>query len=263
VSRQAAGREVAIVRELSRSLARCEITHIAREPIDFERALRQHEAYVAGLERNGIEVVRLPADERHPDGCFVEDAAVVLDELAVIGMPGAPSRRGETAAVEAALRAFRGRIERLSLPATLDGGDVLVHGRRVFVGRTTRTNEAGIDALQGALAPFGYEVISVAVSGCLHLKSAVSAIDGRTLLANRDWFDAIPFSGVELVDVDASEPGAANVLPVGDELWAHPGHPRTFERLARLGLPVVAMDVSEFLKAEAALTCKSLIFRRS
>jgi dimethylargininase len=254
---------VAIVRELARSIERCEITHIAREPIDFERALRQHQAYVAGLERNRLEVVRLPADERHPDGCFVEDAAVVLDELAVIAMPGAASRRGETADVEGALCGYRERIARIPLPATLDGGDVLVHGRRAFVGRTTRTNAAGIDALRRAIAPFGYDVVPVAVSGCLHLKSAVTAIDDHLLLANRAWLDAGAFADVELVDVDAGEPGAANVLRVGDELWAHPGHPRTLERLVRLGHPVVAMDVSEFVKAEAALTCKSLIFRRS
>lgn len=254
---------VAIVRDVAASIVRCELTHIAREPIDFERALRQHEAYVAGLERNRIDVLRLPADERHPDGCFVEDAAVVLDELAVIGMPGAASRRGETADVERALRTHRDRIARIALPATLDGGDVLVHGRRAFVGCTTRTNNAGIDALGSALAPFGYEVVPVAVTGCLHLKSAVTAIDEHVLLANPACFDAGALGDVELVEVDPGEPGAANVLRVGDELWAHPGHPRTLERLVRLGHPVVPMDVSEFVKAEAALSCKSLIFRRS
>ncbi len=254
---------VAIVRDVARSISRCEITHIAREPIDFARAVAQHEAYVAGLEGSGVLVVRLPADEAYPDGCFVEDAAIVLDELAVIARPGAASRRGETASVEAALRPFRERVVRLSLPATLDGGDVLVHGRSLYVGRTGRTNAAGIEALRGLVAPFGYRVVPIAVTGCLHLKSAVSAIDERTLLANRAWFDASALGSVDLLDVDAAEPGAANVLRVGSELWAHPGYPRTFERLAGLGQRVVPMDISEFVKAEAALTCKSLLFRRN
>jgi dimethylargininase len=172
------------------------------------------------------------------------------------------SRRGELADVDRALRPFRSRIVRLALPATLDGGDVLVFGRRVFVGRTTRTNDAGIAALGAALAPHGYSVTAVAVPGCLHLKSAATALDSETLIANRAWLDTAPFGSARWVDVDATEPGAANVLRVAGELWAHPGYPRTFERLAGLAYPVVEMDISEFVKAEAALTCKSLLFRR-
>jgi len=263
VPREAEAGQVAIVRDLARSIERCEITHIAREPIHFDRALEQHQAYVEGLERNGIEVVRLGADERHPDGCFVEDAAIVLDELAVIAMPGAASRRGETSDVAAALGGFRDRIERIELPATLDGGDVLVFGRSVYVGRTSRTNPAGIGALRRLLAPFEYQVVPVGVTGCLHLKSAVTAIDDRTLLANRAWFDGAALGPARVVEVDPAEPGAANVLRVADELWAHPAYPRTFERLAGLGHRLVPMDISEFVKAEAALTCKSLLFRRT
>jgi len=254
---------VAIVRDVARSIERCELTHVARAPIDFERATLQHEAYVAGLARNGVEVVRLAADERYPDGCFVEDAAIVLDELTVMAMPGAASRRGELSDVEKALRPFRAELARIDLPATLDGGDVLVFGRRVYVGRTTRTNPAGIEALRLHLRPHGYEVTGIDVPGCLHLKSAVSVLDAETLLANRSWLDSGPFGEVLFVDVDPAEPGAANVLRVGDELWAHPGFPRTLERLRGLGYPVVPMDISEFVKAEAALTCKSLLFRRN
>jgi dimethylargininase len=253
----------AIVRDVARSIERCELTHIEREAIDFERATAQHEAYVAGLEAAGVDVVRLAADEAYPDSCFVEDAALVFDELAIALRPGAASRRGEVPAVAAALAPFRARIERLEAPATVDGGDVLVHGRRVYVGETTRTNAAGIAALRAILAPDGYDVRAVDVPGCLHLKSAVTALDDDTLIAHRPWFDAGPFDGARFFDVDASEPGAANVLRVGDAVWAHPGYPRTFERLQRQGRRVVAMDISEFVKAEAALTCKSLLFRRT
>lgn len=258
-----AARLVAVVRDVASSIERCELTHVAREPIDLGLARLQHEDYIEGLRRNGVEVIRLEADEAYPDGCFVEDAAVVLDELAVLTMPGSPARRGELAAVAMALEPFRRVIERVELPATLDGGDVLVVGRRIFVGSTTRTNPAGIEAFRRSVRPHGYEVTAVAVPGCLHLKSAVTALDERTLLANRAWLDAVPFAGLAMLDVAPEEPGAANVLRVGAELWAHPGYPRTFDRLRQAGFPVVPMDISEFVKAEAALTCKSLLFRRS
>lgn len=253
---------VAIVRDVASSIERCELTHISREPIDLGRARLQHEDYIEGLGRNGVEVVRLEADEAYPDGCFVEDTAVVLDELAVLTMPGAPTRRGEVAAIAEALAPFRHAIERIELPATLDGGDVLLAGRRIFVGRGTRTNDAGIEALRRFVAPHGYTVTAVSVPGCLHLKSAVSAVDDATLLANRAWLDATRFDGFAFLDVAPNEPGAANVLRVGDELWAHAGYPLTAERLRQAGFPVVPMDISEFVKAEAALTCKSLLFRR-
>ena len=254
---------VAIVRDVAASIERCELTHIAREPIDLGRARVQHEDYIEGLRRNGVEVVRLEADEAYPDCCFVEDTAVVLDELAVLTMPGSPLRRGEVSAVAEALEAFRRVVERIERPATVDGGDVLVLGRRIFVGRTTRTNAAGLEAIRRIVSPHGYQVIAVAVPGCLHLKSAATALDERTLLANRGWFDTAPFGGLHFVDVAPEEPGAANVLRVTGELWAHPGYPRTIERLRRAGYPVVPMDISEFVKAEAALTCKSLLFRRT
>ncbi|HET7291512.1 MAG TPA: arginine deiminase-related protein [Vicinamibacteria bacterium] len=253
---------VAIVRDVASSIERCELTHIARERIDLGLARLQHENYIDGLRRNGVEVVRLEADEAYPDGCFVEDTAVVLDELAVLTMPGSASRRGEVEAVARALEPFRREIARVELPATLDGGDVLVVGRRIYVGLTSRTNAAGVAALRRIVSPHGYDVAAVAVPGCLHLKSAVTAIDERTLLANRAWLDAPPFDGFAVIEVAPGEPGAANVLRVGEELWAHPGYPRTFEGLRRAGLPVVPMDISEFVKAEAALTCKSLLFRR-
>ena len=246
---------------MARSITRCELTHIARDPIDYDRAVLQHSNYCDRLEARGLEVLRLPADEAYPDCCFVEDVALVLDELAILTMPGAPSRRGELAPVAQALRPFRRRIESLELPGTLDGGDVLVLGRLIYAGLTARTNQAGIDALQSIVAPFDYEVVPVSVTGCLHLKSAVTALDAHTLLANRAWFDSSDFHAKDFVDVHAAEPGAANALRVRDEIWAHPGFPRTFERLAKLGYPVVPMDISEFVKAEAALTCKSVIFR--
>jgi dimethylargininase len=251
--------EVALTREVPRSIVRCELTHRARAPIDHARAVAQHRAYCQALEALGLRVLRLPADEAFPDCCFVEDAAVVLDEVAVLAMPGAVSRRGEVVAVEEALRTYR-PLERIALPATLDGGDVLRIGRRLWVGRSSRTNEAGIEVLAAAVAPFGYEAVGMDFRGCLHLKSAVTALDEETVLVNPDWVEAGPL-GCRMVSVAPGEPEAANVLRVGGELWGHVRHSRTLDLLESRGYQVRRLDVSEFVKAEAGLTCKSLLFR--
>jgi dimethylargininase len=250
---------VALMRGVPPTLARCELSFREREPIDLERAVAQHAAYAALLRSLGLELVELPADAAFPDCCFVEDVAVVLDEVALLTRPGAPSRRGEIAAIEAALARYR-PIEATLPPATLEGGDVLRVGHTLYVGRSARTNEAGIARLAAVAEPLGYRVVPVAVTGCLHLKSAVTALDQERLLVNRAWLDPAPLRGLDLVDVAPDEPGAANVLRVAGLVIAHPGFPRTLERVAALGYAVHPLDVSEFLKAEAALTCKSLLF---
>lgn len=252
--------EVAVVRGVPPSLARCELTYARREPIDLDRAVAQHSAYVELLRGLGLETVELPADPDLPDCCFVEDVAVVLDELAVMTMPGAVSRRGEIPAVEAALARFR-PLAHVRLPATLEGGDVLRIGRTLFVGRSPRTNDDGIARLTALAEPLGYRVVPVPVTGCLHLKSAVTALDHDRVLANRAWVDLAMFRGFDVLEVAPDEPGAANVLRVQGLVIAHPGFPRTSDRIAALGYAVRPLDVSEFVKAEAALTCKSLLFR--
>ena len=253
--------DLALTRDVSPSIDRCELTFLGREPIDLARARAQHDDYCARLARAGLEVIRLAADPQCPDCCFVEDNAIVLDELAIVTVPGAESRRAETPAIAEALAHHR-PVVRMTLPATLEGGDVLQMGRRIFVGLTARSNAAGIEFLRQATAPHGYEVIAVEVTGCLHLKSAVTALDGETVLANPDWFDATPLAAYRMLRVDPSEPGAANVLRVRAEVWGHPGFPRTLDRLDGAGYPITPVDISEFVKAEAALTCKSLLFRR-
>jgi dimethylargininase len=250
----------ALTREVSPALADCELSFFDREPIDIGRAAAQHDAYCAALASLGLEVVRLPGDPGLPDCCFVEDTAVVVDEVAVLASMGAPSRRGEVAAVAVALARDR-EIARIEPPAWIDGGDVLVVGRRVFVGQSGRTDAAGARGLAAALAPFGYEVIPVAVPGCLHLKSAATALDPQTLLVNAEWIDPAPLTAYGLVHVDPAEPGAANVLAVAGRVLAHQGFPRTLERLDARGYAVHPVDVSEFLKAEAGVTCKSIVYR--
>jgi dimethylargininase len=249
---------VALIRGVPPTLASCELSFAEREAIDLERAIAQHAAYADLLRALGLEVLELPADPAFPDCCFVEDTAVVLDGVALLTRPGAASRRGEVPVIEAALARYR-PIERTAAPATLEGGDVLRVGHTLFVGRSARTNDAGIARLAAVAEPLGYRVVPVPVTGCLHLKSAVTALDQERVLVNRAWLDTAPLAGLELVDVAPEEPGAANVLRVAGLVIAHPGFPRTLDRVSALGYAVRRLDVSEFLKAEAALTCKSLL----
>jgi dimethylargininase len=249
---------VALIRSVPRSIVRCELTHLARKPIDVVRAAQQHDRYEVLLARLGCNVQCLPDEPELPDSVFVEDTAIVFDELAVIARPGAESRRAETSSVAAALGAYR-RLARMQPPATLDGGDVLVVGRDVYVGLSGRTNAEGVRQLGELLAPHGYRVAGVPVRRCLHLKSAVTAVADDTILLNPDWVHATQFDAVHRIDVHADEPFAANALRVGDTLVCAATTPRTRERLEAHGFTVESVDVSELAKAEAGVTCCSLI----
>ena len=253
-------RRIALTREVSPSLSRCELTHLSREPIDLERARAQHRAYEDALRSLGCDVRRVPPEPDLPDSVFVEDTAVVLDEIAVLTRPGAPSRRAEVPSMAAALASYR-ECRALEDPATLDGGDVLVVGRTVFVGLSTRTNRDGVSQLTDALQPFGYSVRPLAVESCLHLKSAVTRVGPSTVLLNPDWVDAGAFRAFDRIHVHPDEPRAANALAVGTAVLYPAAFPRTRERLAGRGLEVRAIDLDELAKAEGGVTCCcSLVF---
>jgi dimethylargininase len=251
---------IGITREVSPEIEHCELTFLERGAIDFNRAVTQHEAYCHLLEALGIKVIRLKAAPGCPDSCFVEDPAVVLDEIAVITMLGAASRRPESPGIAEALSPYR-KLATMALPQTLDGGDLLRIDRRLFVGLTARTNEGGVKFMKDIATPLGYEVIPLEPKGCLHLKSAVTHLGDGRVIANKEWIDPRPFTGLEVLPVPREEPWGANVLEVRGEIVVHSGHPRTIRLLEKEGLRVKALDVSEFLKAEAGLTCKSLIFQ--
>ncbi len=250
---------IAITRAVSDSIGACELTHVARTPIDVARARAQHAAYERALEQAGCDIVRVAAAHDLPDAVFVEDTAVVVPERAILTRPGAASRRPETAAVAGVLRAYK-EVVTVEAPGTVDGGDVLVAGRRVFIGRSSRTNEAGISQMQAILKPFGYDVTGIEVRGCLHLKSAATAIADDALLVNPAWIDGRQLQGVRLVPIDPAEPQAANVVRAGACLIYPSAFPRTRRRLEKSGFEVIAVDVSELAKAEGAVTCCSLIF---
>ncbi len=253
---------VAITRRVSPAFGDCELTHLERVPIDVDRARAQHHAYEQALIAAGGLVQQLDTSPDIPDSVFVEDTAIVFSELAVVTRPGAASRRAEIEAVAHALGAHR-ELRAIEAPGTMDGGDVLVAGRRVFVGVSTRTNDAAVSQLRGILAPFRYTVCAVAVGGCLHLKSAVTALDPSTLLINPAWVNPSAFGGFALMEVDGREPSAANALPVGGRVIFAASCPRTAAALERRGLAVDRVEVDELAKAEGAVTCCSLIIERT
>ncbi|MFO0808956.1 MAG: arginine deiminase-related protein [Gemmataceae bacterium] len=249
----------AITRAPGAELAQCELTHLPRQPIDIDCAVAQHRGYQAALREAGVRVIELLADPVHPDGVFVEDLAVILDEVAVVTSPAPPSRRGERAAVEAALAPYR-RLARLPADAFLEGGDVLRVGRTLYVGQSGRTGESGLRALQDIVDPLGYAVRAVRVSGCLHLKSAACVVADETILVNRAWVEAEPFVGLRLVDVPATEPAGANVLRLPGVVLVSTAYPATADVIRGRGQRVVAVEVSELHKAESGVTCMSLVF---
>ena len=249
---------VALTRAVSDAIVHCELTHRERVPIDVAVARAQHAAYEDALRVAGCDVRPVTPAPELPDAVFIEDTALAFPELVVMTRPGAGARRAELPAVESALAAYRD-IACVVDPGTLDGGDVLVVGRRVFVGRSLRTNEAGVEQLRALLAPFGYLVAAVPVLGCLHLKSAVTALTDETLLINRAWTRAEAFRGFDLLDVHPFEPFAANALRIGQALVYPAEFPRTLERLERRGLNPSTVPASELAKAEGGVTCCSLI----
>lgn len=250
--------ETAILKEVSSSIDRCELTHIAREPIAIDIARAQHRSYERLLISLGCSVVLLPEEPELPDAVFVEDTAVVLPELAIITRPGAQSRRPETASIAATLVRYR-RLVNIDAPGTIDGGDVLVAGKTLFIGETRRSNSHAIEQVTGLLHPLGYAVRTVPVNGCLHLKSAATLCGPDLLLVNPEWVDPARFGGMSIIEVDSAESYAANALLLNGGIIYPAAFPGTRERLRARGLAVHDIDLSELAKAEGAVTCCSLI----
>ena len=252
----------AITRRVSSSLANCELSFIERKPIDLEKARAQHHAYEAALEKLGAKVISLPEQPDLPDSMFVEDPAMVLDEIAIICTPGTEARRKEASSLAAELEHFR-KLTYIKLPGTVEGGDVLRVGRKMYPGLTARTSPEGIRQLASIVGQYGYEVTAIPVTGCLHLKSAVTSLGGNVLLGNRAWFDWKRLEGFDWVDVDPGEPHAGNALVIGETVLFPASFPKTRARLEAKGFRVEPLDISELQKAESGLTCSSLLFDSS
>jgi dimethylargininase len=249
----------AITRAVSASLGACELTWLTREPIDIAQARAEHHAYECCLAALGVRVISLPALDAFPDAVFVEDPAIVLDEVAVITTMGAASRRGERESLAAAIAPFR-EVIHMQDPAKLEGGDVMRVARDLYVGLSARTDAAGAAQLGAAVARFGYRVQVVELRDCLHLKSACCSVGDATVLVNRAWVDTAKFAGYRLIDVAQDEPGAATVLRVADSLVMPDAYPATAALLLARGFTVVELTMTELMKAESGVTCSSLVF---
>ena len=249
---------IAITRPVSDALAECELSFVERTPIDLDLARAQHAAYEAALRAMGCELVQAPAAHALADAVFVEDTAIMVDEVAVMTRTGAESRRDEGATIEPLLARHR-PIVRIVAPGTLEGGDVLRLGRDVYVGRAARSNDDGIAQLRAILAPFGYRVHAVRTRDCLHLKSAVTGVADGTVLINRDWLQDDPFGAYRCIEVDPDEPHAANAVRVGSRVLHPANFPHTARRLREAGIDVRTVDLSELQKAEGAATCCSIL----
>lgn len=247
------------MRRTSSRLADGELTHLDRVPVDLDLARRQWHDYVAALEANGFPVVEVEASEQHPDSVFIEDAVVVFGDLAVLTSPGAESRRGETDAVRGIVEGLSLEVAAIELPGTLDGGDVLKVGNRVYVGLGSRTNEQGVEQLRALVGPRGYDVIGVPVTRALHLKSAVTALPDGTVIGHPDLVDD-PDVLERYLPVPEHEGVAVVVLDDRSVLMssAAPASASIFEGL---GYRVVTVGISEFEKLEGCVTCLSVRVR--
>ncbi len=252
----------AYTRAVSPKLADCELTHLQRVPLDVAKAVQQHAAYEDAVRGAGFEVIRLPDLPDHPDGVFVEDTALLLDGYAIITRPGAASRLPETGSTADGL-AGQFEIHRVT-EGFVDGGDVLRIGSTLYVGISTRTDAAGIDSLRSICRTIGFDVVQADLRDCLHLKTGATLAGPDqsgtpVLLYNPRSVDPAQFAGMDPLPVDEAEPNAANCLRAGDRLILPAGNPRTADRLRTRGFTVIEVDVSELQKAEAGVTCMSLI----
>ena len=253
---------IAITREVNSAIGSCELTFLQRASIDSALALQQHQNYQSVLSSLDCEIVVVPTEPGLADSVFIEDTAMVLDEIAVLLRPGAASRRPEVTGVEAVLRQYR-TIASIQPPGTLDGGDLLCIDNIIFAGLSTRSNQSGIEQFRNIVRDHGFSVKTVKITKCLHLKSAVSKVAPGTLLINPDWISGSTFGEYELIDIDEEESHAANALLVGRSVIFPTSFPRTIDRLVTRGINVIPIDLAELQKAEGAATCCSLIFTTS
>jgi len=252
-------RTVAVTRELTAAIGNCELTFLHRSAIDFGLAQQQHRDYQSALSSLGCEVVVVPAPPGLADSVFIEDTALVLDDIAVMLRPGVASRQPEVAGVAEVLQQYK-PLKAIEPPCTIDGGDLLRVGNRIFAGLSTRSNQSGIQQLRDIVSDFGMTVETVETTKCLHLKSAVSEVAPGTLLINTDWISSLAFKDFEMIPVDKEETHAANALRIGKNLIYPSSFPRTMDALVNRGIDVLPVDLTELQKAEGAVTCCSLIF---
>ena len=249
---------IALTRRPAFALVNCEVGYAPRQEIDLHLAFRQHEAYCRTLRQMGVEVEILPPEEAFPDSVFIEDNAIILDELAVVASMGISSRQGEPALLRPVLARHR-RLVTIAPPATIEGGDVLRVGKTLYVGVSTRTNREGAEALRAIVEPLGYQVTPVKTRACLHLKTACTSLDNETLLVNPAWLESDALGPFRLLHVPAEEPSGANVLRLPGGVLVQTSSPLTRDLIESQGYATTCVDLGEFAKADAGPTCLSLL----
>jgi len=249
---------IALTRRPAFALVNCEVGYTPHQEINLHLAFHQHEAYCRTLRQMGVAVEVLPPEEMYPDSVFIEDNAIILDELAVVTSMGIPSRQGEPALLFPVLARHR-RLVTIAPPATIEGGDVLRMGKRLYVGVSTRTNRAGVEALRAIAEPLGYGVTPIGIRECLHLKTACTSLDDKTLLVNPAWLDSDALGPFRLLHVPAEEPFGANVLRLPGGVLVQTSSPLTCDVIESQGFATTCVDLGEFAKADAGLTCLSLL----
>ena len=264
----------AIVRPPSRNFA-AGLTTAGLGAPDYQLALEQHAAYCAALEECGLQLIRLEADERYPDSCFVEDAALIIDysrtftKHAVLTMPGAVSRRGEVESIRGELSSLFPAIDEIRSPGTVDGGDICEAGTHFFIGISGRTNEEGARQLAEILTLHGCTSSCVDIrtlthaqdaraTSLLHLKSGLASLGDKTLVITEALAKKEEFRGYRLIHVDPDEDYAANCIDVNGRVLIAAGHPRFAAKLRDLGYETIALEMSEFQKMDGGLSCLSV-----
>lgn len=251
--------QIALTRRVSPSITRCQLTYMERDVIDLDRARRQHAAYEDALRAMGATVVSAPAHDDQPDCVFVEDTALVLDGVAILARMRRPSRAPETELLHHLLATQR-PVEVIQAPGAFEGGDAFVVDKTIFIGLSTRTNAEGVEQVRAIAAEHGYTTVAVETPGCLHLTTGASLLTDGLILANPRWVDIDKFKPFEVLPVDESEPWAANTLRLNGQTLMGDCFPRTRERIEARSVRTRTTDISEFMKAEAGLTCMSLLF---
>lgn len=245
---------IALTRPVSPRIGQCQLTYMKRQPISYERALKQHSEYKCALQKLGLRVISLPSEPELPDSVFVEDTALVLNELAVIGATAVASRHPELLAIKDFLSQYR-EIESLGEGAKFEGGDVVRRGKTIYVGESRRTCQNAFERLHKVLEPLGYNLRRVRVLHCLHLSTGATYVGNDTILANPKWIDVSAFTDCRVISVCEEEPWAANTLTVDGVVLMPEGFPKTRFVLEQNGFCVHTVDISEFLKAEGSVSC--------
>lgn len=249
-----------LVHKPSKNLQDCELTYLESEKIDYEKALNQHEDYCQMIKQCGAQLEVLDENINLADSVFVEDPIIVFDELAVLTSMGVESRRAESDLLEKYFKEKK-EVKKIQLPSKIEGGDVLIINKKVYVGVSARTNIEAINELESILKPFEYEVKAVKVHGCLHLKTGCTALDENTILINPNWVDASAFEDYKLINIPSEEPFAANIMKINDFICMNECFPKTIDLVKSLNYKVKTTNISEFVKAEAGLTCMSVRYK--